>query len=101
MTKNLFLIQHNYSIKIEKLIYTLIVIVAVLIPIVNVFSKALLSQTNIEVEQLENKIDKQVGINDSLDMQINELASLDKIQNVANNLGLSYNNDNIKLIVSD
>ena len=87
--------------KIEKLIYTLIVVVAVLIPIVNVFSKALLSQTNIEVEKLENKIDKQVGINDSLDMQINELASLDKIQNVANNLGLSYNNDNIKLIVSD
>ena len=93
--------QSKKTLKIEKLIYTLIVIVAVLIPIVNVFSKALLSQTNIEVEQLENKIDKQVGINDSLDMQINELASLDKIQNVANNLGLSYNNDNIKLIVSD
>ena len=87
--------------KIDKLIYTLIVIVAVLIPIVNVFSKALLSETNIEVEKLETKIDKQVGINDSLDMQINELASLDKIQNVANNLGLSYNNDNIKLIISD
>ena len=93
--------QSKKTLKIEKLIYTLIVIVAVLIPIVNVFSKALLSQTNIEVEQLETKIDKQVGINDSLDMQINELASLDKIQNVANNLGLSYNNDNIKLIVSD
>ena len=30
-------------------------------------------------------------------MQINELASLDKIQSVANNLGLSYNNDNIKV----
>ncbi len=93
--------NNKKTLKIEKLIYTLIVIVAVLIPIVNVFSKALLSQTNIEVEQLETKIDKQVGINDSLDMQINELASLDKIQNVANNLGLSYNNDNIKLIVSD
>ena len=93
--------NNKKTLKVEKLIYTLIVIVAVLIPIVNVFSKALLSQTNIEVEQLETKIDKQVGINDSLDMQINELASLDKIQNVANNLGLSYNNDNIKLIVSD
>ena len=72
-----------------------------LIPIANVFSKALLSESNIEVEKLENKIKEQVGINDSLNMQINELASLDKIQAVANQLGLSYNNDNIKLITTE
>ena len=89
------------TLKIEKLIYMLIAFVAIMIPIANVFSKALLSETNIEVEKLENRISKQTGINDSLSMQINELASLDKIQAVANNLGLSYNNDNIKLIVSD
>ncbi len=89
------------SLKVEKVIYFLILLVAVLIPIANVFSKALLSQTNIEVEKLETKIHKQSGINDSLSMQINELASLDKIQAVANNLGLSYNNDNIKLIIPE
>lgn len=87
--------------RIEKLIYGLIIFVAVMIPIANVFSKALLSESNIEVERLEKKINKQIGINDSLDMQINELASLDKIQAVANELGLSYNNDNIKLITSN
>lgn len=87
--------------KVEKIIYFLIVLVAVMIPIANVFSKALLSESNIEVEKLENRINRQVGINDSLNMQINELASLDKIQNVANQLGLSYNNDNIKLIISN
>ena len=87
--------------RIEKLIYGLIVFVAVMIPIANVFSKALLSESNIQVEKLENKINKQIGINDSLNMQINELASLDKIQAVANELGLSYNNDNIKLITSN
>lgn len=87
--------------RIEKLIYGLIILVAVMIPVANVFSKALLSESNIEVEKLENKINKQVGINDSLNMQINELASLDKIQAVANELGLSYNNDNIKLISSN
>ena len=81
--------------KIEKLIYGLIIFVAVMIPIANVFSKALL------LEKLEKKINRQVGINDSLNMQINELASLDKIQAVANELGLSYNNDNIKLITSN
>ena len=41
--------------RIEKLIYGLIIFVAVLIPIANVFSKALLSESNIEVEKLENK----------------------------------------------
>ncbi len=87
--------------RIEKVIYFLIVLMAVMIPVANVFSKALLSESNIEVEKLENKISKQIGINESLDMQINELASLDKIQAVANELGLSYNNDNIKLITED
>lgn len=86
--------------RIEKLLYVMIVLVTILIPIANVFSKALLSETNIEVEKLETRINKQVGINDSLNMQINELASLDKIQKVANELGLSYNNDNIKLVKS-
>ena len=31
-------------------------------------------------------------------MKLNELASLDKIQEVADEKGLSYNNDNIKTI---
>ena len=31
-------------------------------------------------------------------MKISELASLDKIQAVANDMGLSYNNDNIKIV---
>ena len=43
-------------------------------------------------------IEKQENINESLNMQINELASLDKIQEVAKNIGLSYNNDNIKIV---
>lgn len=98
MKKN---IKSPKILKIDKVLYFLIAIIAIMIPIANVFSKALLSETSIGVERLENKIEKQAGINDSLNMQINELASLDKIQDVANNLGLSYNNDNIKLIISD
>ena len=49
-------------------------------------------------QQLKNKIEEQSNINESLSMQINELASLDKIQEVAKNIGLSYNNDNIKVV---
>lgn len=82
----------------EKIMYFVIILVAVLIPISNVFTSALLSKTNIQVEQLKNKIDKQTSNNESLSMQINELASLENIQAVANEYGLSYINDNIKTI---
>lgn len=84
----------------EKLLYFILFLLVIAVPISNVFIKALLSETNIEVEQLRNKIEKQSNINESLSMQINELASLDKIQEVAKNIGLSYNNNNIK-VVSD
>ena len=82
----------------EKIMYFVIVLVMLLIPISNVFTKALLSESNIEVEQLKNKIEKQASNNESLSMQINELASLENIQAIANEYGLSYINDNIKTI---
>jgi len=82
----------------EKLLYFILFFLVVAVPISNVFIKALLSETNIEVEKLKTKIEKQENINESLNMQINELASLDKIEEVAKNIGLSYNNDNIKIV---
>lgn len=36
--------------------------------------------------------------NESLAMKINEMASLDNIQSISRNLGLAYNNENIKTI---
>jgi cell division protein FtsL len=82
----------------EKLMYFLLLFLVLAIPVVNVFSKSLLSKTNIEVERLEKKINKQKSTNEALSMQINELASLDNIQAVASQYGLSYNNSNIKTI---
>ena len=82
----------------EKIIYFLLVAILVSIPLISVFTKAMLSQTNIELEKVKDKIETQVGINESLNMKINELASLDKLQQVATEQGLSYNNDNIKVI---
>jgi cell division protein FtsL len=79
----------------EKFMYFLLLALFVAIPVVNVFSKSLVSKTNIEVEKLQNKIDKQKNNNEALSMQINELASLENIENIANQYGLSYNNSNI------
>ena len=63
-----------------------------------VYTKALLSETNIELEKIESKISSQNNTNEALSMQIDELASIENIQSIANESGLSYNNSNIKNI---
>lgn len=83
----------------EKLMYFVLLLLVVLIPIANVFTQALLSETNIKVEKIESKIKKQTATNESLAMQIDELVSIDNIQKVADLYGLSYNSDNIATVV--
>ncbi len=82
----------------ERLFVSLIVIFSVLAPILTVSSKSILSRSNIELERIKKKVEKQENINESLEMQVNELASLSSIQDIAREYGLSYNNENIILI---
>lgn len=84
--------------KFERLLCTLAVILAITAPVSIVFSKATLSEINFEVEQKRKEIEKQEKNNASLAMTIDELASLTKIQEVAQEAGLSYNNANIKVV---
>ncbi len=84
------------KLKGENMMYLLVVLLVITLPVVNVFSKALLSETNIKVEELNYKIDVQSSTNEGLSMQINELASLENIQSIADQYGLSYINGNIK-----
>lgn len=83
---------------IDKVMITILVSLALLTPLVVVFSKSILSRSNIEVERIKSKVEKQETINESLMMKINELASLSNIQGVAKEFGLSYINDNIIVI---
>ncbi len=84
--------------KFERLLYVFTFILVLASPFVIVFSQATLSKINYEVEKSKQELAKQEKKNESLVMKINELASLDKIQEVADEKGLSYNNDNIKTI---
>ena len=84
--------------KFEKLLYTLAVFLLLVAPVSVVFSQATLSQINFEVEKQKKKIETQTKKNESLSMAINELASLTKVQEVAQQQGLSYNDSNIKTI---
>ncbi len=87
--------------RFEKLLYTFAFLLLVSSPLTIVFSKATLSKINFEVEKQKREITAQEKKNEGLTMKINELASLDKIQEVAKENGLSYNNDNIKMIEED
>lgn len=87
--------------KFERLLYTLALFLLVISPVSIVFSKATLAKVNFEVEKQKKEISKQEKTNESLAMTIDELASLTKIQEVAEQQGLSYNNDNIKTVTED
>lgn len=82
----------------EKLMYLLLAFMIVAIPVAKVCTQAILSESNIKVERLKKEISKQQVYNESLSMKISELASLENIENIANELGLSYNNNNIKTV---
>jgi len=84
--------------KFEKLLYGFALFLLVLAPLATVFSQATLSKINYDVEKLKDDISTQEKTNESLSMKISELASLDKIQEVAESEGLSYNNSNIKFV---
>lgn len=84
--------------KFERLLYTFLIVVLLSTPFALVFSQATLSKINFEVEKTKKIITTQEKKNESLTMKVNELASLEKIQEVAKEQGLSYNNNNIRTI---
>ena len=85
--------------KFERLLYTFTIALSVISPFGIVFSQATLSKINFDVERAKQELSTQEKKNESLAMKVNELASLDNIKVVAEEQGLSYNNNNIKSIV--
>ncbi len=84
--------------KCEKFMYFLLFAMFLAVPIFNVFTSSLLSESNTKLERLKNKIKTQELTNQGLSMQIDELTSLDNIQAIVEEYNLSYNNSNIKTI---
>lgn len=85
----------------EKFMYGILVFLVLAIPMFSVYTSSLLSETNNEVEKLKARIESQELVNQSLSMQVDELASLENIQKIAEEYGLTYINDNIKIIATE
>ncbi len=84
--------------RFEKILYVFTIVLVLIAPISIVFTKSALSEINFKVEKMKKIVATQEKTNESLEMKINELASLDNIKNVIKTEGLTYNNDNIKNI---
>lgn len=87
--------------RVEKVLMRLCILLLLLIPASDVFGKAMLSKSNLEVERLKKQVVQQTKKNQSLTMKVNELRSFDNIQQVAESQGLAYNSANVKVIDVD
>jgi len=84
--------------KLEKFLYKSSFALVVFLLVGIVFTSATVSKMNIELQEMSKKVESQEDTNQSLVMKINEMASLENIQIISENLGLAYNNENIKTI---
>lgn len=85
----------------EKSSFMIIILILLAIPVCSVYTKAILSSSNIALEEIKSEIKEQESINEGLRMEISELASLDKIQTIAAEKGLTYENSNIKVVTNE
>ena len=81
----------------RKLLFLTIVLV-LFSPFAKVCASSMLSKANYEVEVTREEVATQEKSNESLQMKINELASLENLQKVAKKVGLSYTSNSVKTI---
>ena len=84
--------------KYEVVLFLITGIMCASYPFMNVYVKSTLSEINYEVENSKEEISTQNKNNESLQMKINELASLENLESVAKKMGLSYTSNSIKTI---
>ena len=82
----------------EGLLKTLTVIFFVGFLLSTIVLSAKVQSSNSELQRLKSKIESQEKMNLSMQMKINELASLDNALEVADANNLKYNNNNIRVI---
>ena len=84
--------------KYEIVLFVITFVVCVSYPFMSVYAKSALSEINYELESSRDEISIQNKNNESLQMKINELASLENLEEVAKKMGLSYTSNSIKTI---
>lgn len=91
--------KKNKNMMLEKRIYRFFVVTMVFLIVGIIYSNATLGKINLEIQELSDTIKDDTEDNQSLVMKINEMVSLEKIQEVSTEMGLEYNNNNIKSVL--
>lgn len=84
--------------KLERFLYKSSLVIMFILVIGIVSTSVSASKMNIELQKVNKLVNKQEDTNESLAMKINEMASLENIQSISKDLGLAYNNENVKTI---
>lgn len=90
--------RQKFLCKFERFMYKLCVLVIVLLIVGIVCSETTLAQMNLEIQKLSGEVDKQKKVQESLEMKIDEMTSLDNIKEISEQYGLTYRSENIKTI---
>ena len=82
----------------EKMLYLSASICLLGVVFIKIFFSAGIGNYKMSNEELKYKISNEKKDVESLVMQVNEITSFDNIKDIAKELGLAYNNDNIIVI---
>lgn len=82
----------------EKFLIFVIVLCLISLYAMRTFFGAQISNTKMNIEKIEYRIENQQKKNESLTMQVNELTSYENISDVIEDMGLAYNDKNIVVI---
>ncbi len=88
----------NRITKGEKVLYLSIGFMLLFTMFLKIYSAASLGNLKMSIEKLNYQITTQEKKNESLNMKISELTAFDNVKDVVNEMGLSYNYENIIII---
>ena len=90
--------KQQFLCSFERFMYKVCILLIVLLVVGIVCGQTSLAQINLEVQKLSREVDEQRNTNDSLEMKIDEMTSLDNIKEISERYGLTYHSENIKTI---
>lgn len=90
--------KRRFFCRFERFMYQLCIVVIIGLIVGIVCSETSLAQINLEIQKLSSEVEKHQKRNESLEMKIDEMTSLDHIKEISEEYGLAYHSENIKTI---
>jgi len=92
-------IKKNRGVTLGEKVLATILVCGMLIAAIHIVSNQVtIYSANIEIQQIETKIQDQVKVNNELDLQVQELSTYERIWAKAQEMGLLLNENNVKVV---